>query len=77
MRLSYWVAKSIDPNADIYDIRGKTRQAVEEKLLARGDGKYESPKRVVTPEFAGSFDMLEQCLNVDGPWWEDAENKEC
>jgi hypothetical protein len=73
MKISYWVAKSRDPNADIYDIRGKTRQAVEEKLNARADGKYEAPKKVTTPEFAGSFDMLEQCLNVDGPWWEDNE----
>jgi hypothetical protein len=44
---------------------------VEEKLNSRTDGKYEAPKKVTTPEFAGSFDMLEQCLNVDGPWWED------
>jgi hypothetical protein len=77
MRISYWVAKSIDPNADIYDIRGKTRQAVEVKLKlnASTDGKFEAPKRVITPEFAGSFDMLEQCLNVDGPWWEDTEDE--
>jgi hypothetical protein len=75
MRISYWVAKSIDPNADIYDIRGKTRQDVEGKLVARKDGKYDAPKKVITPEFAGSFDMLEQCLSVDGPWWEDVEDQ--
>jgi hypothetical protein len=71
MRVSYWVAKSIDPNEDIYDIRGKTRQDVEVKLNARTDGKYGPPKLVITPEFAGSFDMLVQCLSVDGPYWED------
>jgi hypothetical protein len=75
MRISYWVAKSIDPNADIYDIRGKTRLAVEVKLKlnASTDGKFEVPKKVTTPDFAGSFDMLEQCLSVDGPWWEDED----
>jgi hypothetical protein len=76
MRISYWVAKCRDPNADIYDIRGKTRLAVEVKLVARTEGKFESPKKVTTPEFSGSFDMLEQCLNPDGPWWEDAEESE-
>jgi hypothetical protein len=48
---------------------------VEERLITRKDGKYESPKRVITPEFAGSFDMLEQCLSVDGPWWEDVRDE--
>lgn len=67
MRVSYWVAKRLDEDETI---RGKTRQSVEERLKERGDVRYEQPKRVITPEFAGSYDMLEQCLNGGGPWWE-------
>jgi hypothetical protein len=31
---------------------------------------------VTTPEFNGSFDMLEQCLGERGPWWEDKDQEE-
>lgn len=68
MRLSYWIAKSTDGSA--FPVRGKTRLNVEMKILAMG-GPYEQPRMVTTPEFTGSYDMLEHCLDMKGPWWED------
>lgn len=70
MRVAYWVAKRLD-DSDAYTIREKTRIAVEQKLQAVEVGRYGQPKRVLTPDFAGSFDMLSQCLSEGGPWWED------
>jgi hypothetical protein len=76
MRITYWVAKCLkSPKrkryTDAHSIRGKIRQVVEERLKEENSGDYAHPKMVTTPEFNGSFDMLEQCLGEKGPWWEE------
>lgn len=70
MRVIYWVAKCKDAS-DVYSIRARTRVAVEERLANEADGNYDPPKRVITPEFAGTFDLLVQCLSEGRAWWED------
>jgi hypothetical protein len=70
MRITYWVAKCLT-DRDSYSVRGKIRQVVEERLKERNAADYGPPKMVTTPEFNGSFDMLEQCLGEGGPWWEE------
>jgi hypothetical protein len=75
MRITYWVAKSLTA-PDTHSIRGKIRQVVEERLKESSWSDYGEPKMVTTPEFNGSFDMLEQCLGERGPWWEDEDQEE-
>ena len=70
MKLSYWVAVC-KGDSQVYSLRGKTKKAV---LAMLASGKWDAdgfePVKKVSIEYDDAFDLMMECLNEGGGYWE-------
>lgn len=68
MKLTYWHAECLT-DANVYDIRTRTRKEAKARLADR-DPKDYGPVKKVTIEYADAFDLMENCSLEDHHYWE-------
>lgn len=66
--LTYWVAKCRNDH-QCYSIRAKTRKAVIAALTEHDHASFDPPCKV-TVEYDNAFDLMKQCMNEGGGFWE-------
>ena len=68
--LTYWVCENLN-DGTCYNIRAKTRKEALAIRDSYGDRSQEWGKaKKVTVEYLDAFDLLVQCLEEGGSYWE-------
>ncbi len=63
-KLSYWIAHALT-DSPVYSIRCKTKREVHQQLKAYDINDYSLPQKV-TIEYSSAFDLMHQCIAVEG-----------
>ena len=69
MKLSYWVAECLR-DSKCYSLRAKTKKEVVVMLATTHDPAGYGPVKKVEIEYRDAFDLMNECMNEGGGYWE-------